>query len=180
MDKTRTFSAGLVLILCFVAVFASGYMIGHRKVSELEVKMEKAKQIFSVGLTDFVSGKVTSINGNTLEIDIGSSGLYGDEPQMRRVHASDSTSLLKMDQKPDSQRTQEWITYQKDVAVAQVGEVLLPPPPLMTVEISLSDIKVGEYINVESKDDIGNNQDIDASKITVQHDSVLAGPGAGL
>ena len=111
-----------------------------------------------------VSGAVKSINGNTLIIETGENpNPFEQLPSTREIAVTQSTKIVRQDQKNPEEFQTENEEYQKKLQSGASGAI--PPVPTIEMDIKLSDIKVNDFVTIVSDKNIKNSASFEAVKV---------------
>ena len=175
MNTTNKLSVGIVIILALAFGFGGGFFAGKMSVSsDLKADLEKAKTFFpEIREIRSLSGKVKKVDGNTLTLEVQQLPNPFDEwPLKREVIAGENTKIIKNEQKDPEEYNKEMEEYGDKIKNYKPGsspeeKFLMPPIPFKEVELSVSDIKEGDQISVESSENIKTAKRFEAVRITV-------------
>lgn len=156
-----------------------GYMVGvgqtgqsNPEVARLQAQIDEAKKMFPpMPEMRSISGKVLSISGSTVTIEsMASVNPFETLPKERTITVTSTTKLISMEQKDQASFQKEMEAFSKQMSSVKPGSAqsapIMPPMPFSEKSISLSDIKVGEMINVEADENIKEKASFTAIKIT--------------
>lgn len=121
--------------------------------------------------SNFISGQVKSIEDNILFVHTPRVNSSDQMPEERQVTVGISTKLIKMERKTEEVIQKELQEYQKKIAEMKPGSTEpLPGLPVIYFEkeISLDDIKPGDFLSIEAESGIRMLEKFSATKITVQ------------
>jgi len=176
------------ILLTFV--FLLGYLVGLNQLgsqkdadyetvaSDIKEKLVETGLLPPVVKTNSVSGKVTVVGANFLELEalqVINSPLEEPAPIQRRVAVGADTEIVKSTPKTmeeieaDSRAFQvEQEKFDKIVAAGDFEAIPPEPPPADKItEMSLADIMQGDHVYVTAANDITYATDIAATKIVV-------------
>ena len=130
--------------------------------------MFNAKEVYSV------SGTVESISGNNISIKINPlNPLDDDNPELdhRTAMVTASTTIIRMVQRDQKEFQKEMEAFMKNRQTVSKSGVLPnvnAPSPYLRQEIKVSDLKVGENINVGTNINIKELKEFNVLNINVQ------------
>lgn len=175
MDK-KVF-IGTVVVVAVVAGLGGYLSAGRISVpgvaggcDKLQAKLDEVKKILPVPPdTNFVSGQVEAVNGNVITLKTQNVNPFDESPRVRQVTVTDATKIIKNESKQPDVFQKEQEAYQKKMSAWKPGSAdTLPVPPVSYTEkeISLSDIKPGDQLNVEAANKVGMVANFEAMKVT--------------
>jgi len=170
--------AGIIIVVV-IAAGVIGYMIGTSSIggvlggdASLRAKLEEVKKMFpTMPDSNFISGQVKSVSGNVIILNTPTSNPFDESPVIREITVTSATKIVKNENKSPETIQKEQEAYQKKMASFKPGStdtLATPPMPFIEKEISVSDIKEGDQINVEAETQIRMVEKFEAVKITVQ------------
>jgi len=175
MNKLAVSIVVAAVIGCVVG-YAIGYSIGGKNVAA-----SYAEKIAAVGKlfpapaqTLSLNGQVKSVTRDAITIDVTTSAANpfteGDAPLTREVTVTETTAIVRMEQKDPAIFQKEMTDFQKatkdSIASAKNAPVAITPPsPFGEKSIKLADIKVGDMVTVTAESDIANAESFSATKI---------------
>jgi len=124
-----------------------------------------------------LSGEIQEISGNKITLKIQPLEILADESLNTRIITVDAaTKMYSYELKGPQEQAAYMITYnkemaaRKDMAVRNKGAATIPEPvalpdPYKKVEISLSDLKAGQTINIKAGEDIKEVKEFTAVEI---------------
>lgn len=171
----------VVALVIGVALGCGIGFYGTRK--SYQAQLERAKQFFPT-MSDVrsLSGKVKSIGGNVVTVEIAPlANPFEEWPTLREVVVGKDTKIVKSGLKDPKEFAKEQEEYQRAIAQSQRQSnpaaapgaqppAVLPTPPLPFTEkeIAFKDLKVGDQVMVEAKDNIKLVSRFEATRISVQ------------
>lgn len=162
-DNKVIISAVLAVVLLVVS-YQVGFSLGKKKTLDQNnkeiAKLNKALDFFvpqPLAEVFYVSGEIKSISGNVISLEINSPSernLPGMEPkkEIRKIDVASGTKLFKISL----------------FAVPGIDPKTKLPAPPKEETIKISDLKVGNIINVSSKENIKDKTEFEASGIQLQ------------
>ena len=161
------------LIIGVVVGFMFGSGQSNPETVKLQAQIEAAKKIFPpIPEMRSISGKVLSVSGNTMTIEsITSMNPFETLPKERVVTITSATKLVSLEQKDQASFQKEMTEFSKKISSVKPGDTAqttptMPPMPFNEKTVSLSDIKVGEMVNIEANENIKDQASFIATKIT--------------
>lgn len=174
------------IIVALIVGYVGGYFMTK---STYDQKIESAMKYFP-SVTDIrsISGTVKDISGNTITIETqGFGNPFEDVPLVRTVNVTDNTTITKQENIDQAEFQKLQDAYQKEMkkvqdSMAKSGSQATPqsyptpPVPFKTIDLSISDIKVGDNVSVMADQNIKMEKSFDAVSIAVS-ESVAAPAG---
>jgi hypothetical protein len=135
--------------------FERGYQSGFNEVKTRVEKSTVGRALQSSGEIRAIAGTVKAVNGNKLTLHTQPVNPFDDTSLTDRViDITSSTTILRIIRPADTEKPK---TLRKETTY----------PSLMATSSKLSDIKVGEMLNVFSKVDIRTVKEFSASSIQI-------------
>lgn len=181
----------LITLIIVVAIVAGsiGYVLGTSTTgggiigigdSSLEAKLDEVKKMFPpTPDSNTVYGQVKSVEGEFIVLDTPPSNPFDESPKARQVTVTDATKIVRMENKDMETIQKEQEDFQKKISSWKpdtADSPPTPPVPFIEKEISLSDIKVGDQLNVEASTLIRMKAEFTATKILVQTMASISAP----
>ncbi|KKW48380.1 MAG: hypothetical protein UY99_C0003G0004 [Parcubacteria group bacterium GW2011_GWA1_59_11] len=155
---------GLAVLVLIAGAFYWGY--GYRARTDAQ-KTEVVQRILDdIQPRNVIGGSVTAINGNTLTIE--TSDIISGKSVKREVVVSDGTLLVRLAYKSDEEKAADLREYRAKLAGATSSESVQSPSVIKSENIVLSDLRVGNFIDVSTASPIGDNTSLEATKIIVE------------
>jgi len=185
MDKQK-----IVGMMIGVIVLAGGigYMIGISSKSgvlgssdsALQAKLDEVKKMFPVMPdSNFVYGQVKSVSGNVITLNTPKTNPFDESPTVRQVTVTSATKIIRNENKSPATVQAEQKAYMDKMSTwkpGSTGTLPIPPTPFTEKNISISDIKVGDQLNVEAATKIRMLEKFTAVKINVQMSASAPAP----
>lgn len=161
-----------------VALVAGG-VIGYFGASyQYSSILSKARAAFPSQPTMMsVSGTVQSISGNTITMkSTVAMNPFENLPEIRMVTVTDTTKIVKLSSKDQQVFQAEMDAYQKSISKtasktstssSAVTTPLAPPSPMKETVVKLSDLKAGDMIVAEAREDVKMQASFEAVRIMV-------------
>lgn len=164
-------------------VYESAKAEGYREALQADKAKVSAGAIFPETHLTSLRGTVKSVNGDTLDIEVGqtvTNPLDEQAPLVRHVTVTKDTAVIRSTQKSDATTFKELDDYEKAVRAAQDAGKQPPSPPLSyTVEkIQLSDLKAGDLVIVDAQSDIARAESFVATSVRMETQPAVAQPPA--
>ncbi len=116
-----------------------------------------------------ISGTVAAISGNRITIRTQSVNPFEDPSLSERtVVVVNDTKIYKLSQKAPKVMQSEIEAFMKTMQTGKSGTVATPSEPFTRTKISVSDITVGDIVNVTAIENIKTMKEFSASEIQVQ------------
>ena len=152
-------------------------------------QVEQAKKFFpSMPEMRNVSGVVKQVKDGSFVLQSDPpANPFEDLPETREVIVGDKTAIIKLEQKDPAAYQKEIDMFQKEMESASKkssagitpGSLPTPPNPFKEVKLALKDLKEGERVTVEAKDDIKTAERFEAVRIVVQSYAGAGGATTG-
>jgi hypothetical protein len=152
-----------------IKTYTDGYSEGFNKARKEAAAMNPAL----MGQRTMLAGRVTGISGNTLLVEV--SGLITDKNvdgvgNVRTVVATKDTqleSVVQLSTAEMAKQQQEFIAKLSSIKPGSPTSATVPPAPIKTEKIVLSDLKIGDMVSIYSGGtDLSTLKTINASKIS--------------
>ena len=192
MEETKKRFTAILIFFIIGVLLGFGVSISYNKKSaeknsleenaKLMSQLEKAKKFFpSIPEMKSVFGTVKEINGNIVRVETGESlNPFEELPAIREVTVTQSTKIVKQEQKSPAEFQKEMEAFQKKMQQNLNGTApnAVPVNPFMEKELLLSDIKVNDRISAESDKNIKTAAKFEATRIVVSSNNLPAPPTA--
>lgn len=144
-----------------------------------QAKLEAAKKMFPpMPDSNFVFGQVKSVSGKVITLSTPTNNPFDESPTERQVTVTSATKIVKNEFKSPETMQKEQEAYTKKMSSWKPGSTTeappTPPMPFVEKQVSISDIKVGDQINVEAANKIRFVEKFDATKISIQFSAAPA------
>lgn len=166
-----------VVFILVAGVGLGGWQMGYRAGA-----VAQKSNLLAPGISDVrsISGAVEKVGESSITVKLmsqpGSLSL-----STRVVNVDKDTVIERMVPKDQETYQKEQATFMEKMKNQKPGEVLkeplTPPMPFSREVIKISDIKVGENVNVLAKDNIANKKEFLATSISIMQAPTLPPPG---
>lgn len=162
-----------VTFVYFKKASASGvneYQAGFDAAKKLVLESQMGGIFHSPEDVRALAGTVTAVNGNSISIHAQSMNPFEDESlNNRTIIVASDTKITKITQKDSKIMQAEMDVFMKNMKASKNStSSLTPPEPFIRTSSTVTDIKVGDSINVTSLENIKNSKEFSVSEIQIQ------------
>jgi len=195
VPAARKYFYVLLVVVAAAFIFMLGYTMGGRQteqaatggtgksaayeqaVSDIKLKLQAAGYLAPLGETKSISGTVTAVGTDSLDIDanqLSTNPLEEPTPVKRHVTVGADTKIVKVEplspEESDAAMKNfmdEQKKYQAAMAAGKVATVVPPVPPVMEtiIDIKLSDLAEGDTVIVGADQDIARAESFTATEV---------------
>ncbi|MFH0891022.1 MAG: hypothetical protein V1856_03245 [Candidatus Liptonbacteria bacterium] len=168
MDKSKKIWMVLAVGVALIAALGAGYYIGDQGDRFLQATLDRAKKLLMPTPYNLVMGYVRSIEGNIVKVEAPNNNPLDEALIIREVAVGNSTTFLTRVNKNQEEIDRDWKQFQAEVAKASSGTAFVSPVPFAIVDAKFSDLRVGDYIYVDTTEKISGQIRVEATKIRIE------------